>query len=400
LPLLLRQIYDAVNEIAPFRLAYDWDNVGLQVGSPELEVQRLLIALEINPEVIAFAIKHSCEAVLAHHPLIFHPLRTLRSDTPAGNLQVELIRNNIALIAAHTNVDRVLRGTNGALAHRLELQNVKVLEPAAVNEQYKFTVFVPRDYTPKLIDAIHRGGGGRIGRYSHCTFRAPGTGTFVPEEGSNPFLGEAGKFEQANEDRLETVVSAGALKNVLNEVMHAHPYEEVAYDVYPLYDANPRFGLGAVGTLPTRMGLRTLAQKAREACLSEFTAFAGPANKQVKRVAIVTGSAGNTIKAMDTGTADVLVTGELGYHNTQEALSKGLCVITVGHAASEKIFADYFREELLREKEISESKIEILVFDKFAEPYQWVASGPESNGKINAPARQNKKKSIIRTGKR
>lgn len=373
MPVTLSQINAAVYELAPYRLAYEWDNVGLQIGDPAQQVNRLLIALEVNDRVIAHAVENKCEAILTHHPLIFRPIKSLRSDDPTSRLQLALVRANIGLIAAHTNLDRVLRGTNGALAEKLELRDVRVLEPTAVHEQYKFTVFVPRDYTPKIIDAINRGGGGHIGKYSHCTFRAPGTGTYVPEEGANPFLGEEGKFEQAEEDRLETVVKANALKNVLNEVMQAHPYEEVAYDVYPLYDANPVFGLGAVGSLAAKTSLRALAERARAACESNLTTFAGAAGMEVKRVAIITGSASSSARSVTRAVADVLITGELSYHNTLDAVDRGIGVITVGHASSEKIFADFLRRELQSDLTIRESDLEALIYDNFAEPFVYVA---------------------------
>jgi len=385
----------AIDELAPFRLAYDWDNVGLQIGDPGAPVERALIALEMNPEVLARARREGCEAILTHHPLIFQPLKAVRGDTPAGRLQLDLIRAEIGLIAAHTNLDRVLRGTNGALAAKLGLLETKVLEPAVLNEMYKFTVFVPREYTPKLIDAIHRGGGGRIGDYSHCTFRAPGTGTFVPEKGANPFLGKPGEFEQAEEDRLETLVSRRNLKTVLYEVMQAHPYEEVAYDVFPLYDANPAFGLGVSGRLPVKLTLRAVAEKLREACNSNLTCIVGDGSKRVEKVAIITGSAGSSVRTVNPNSTDLLITGELTYHNALEAKERGLAVITLGHAASEKIFAPFVRDELLREDAIKKSGIELLTYEDFPEPFDLVlpngkTQGTESSNQKTSPKRGKK----------
>lgn len=367
--LTLAQIASVVDDIAPFRLAYDWDNVGLQIGDPRQEVDNLLVALEVNEACLDAARKASCQAILAHHPLIFGKQTSVRSDSLSGRLQMELIRAQMGLIVAHTNLDRVQQGTNGALAAKMRLGELKVLEPAALHEYYKFTVFVPRDYTPQVIDAIHRGGGGWIGNYSHCTFRAPGVGTYVPEEGSHPFAGEQGQFEQANEDRLESLVSQRALKSVLREVMLAHPYEEVAYDVFPLYDANPRFGLGVTGVLPEALSLHELATRLSLACATKTVAMVGEPERMMRRVAVVTGAAGGTVDLVRPDVADVFVTGELSYHRAVEAKERGLCVITLGHAASERVFAQFLRGELLTHKDVAESQLAIHAFEDFPEPF-------------------------------
>lgn len=360
----------AVDAFAPYNLAFDWDNVGLQVGNPSSIVERMLVVLEVNEQVIAVARKRECQAILSHHPLIFRPQKSLRTDQGNGRLLMELVKAEIGLIAAHTNLDRVLRGTNGALAELLELRDVLILDPATVDEMYKFTVFVPRDYTPKLIEAIHRGGGGRIGNYSHCTFRAPGHGTFIPMDGAHPFIGKQGEFEQADEDRLEALVPRRALRTVLHEVRQAHPYEEVAFDVFPLHDADPKYGLGAVGNLAAKTSLRLLCSRVREACGAEFASFAGEPGKEVKRVAIVTGSAGSCSSMVTNAVADVLITGELSYHLTQDALQRGIGVIAVGHAASERIFAPHFCRQFEKESAIRDGGLELLAHLDFPEPWQ------------------------------
>lgn len=368
----------AVDRIAPVQLAYEWDNVGLLVGDPSQQVERALIALEANDRVIAHARDLGCQALVVHHPLIFKPAKAIRADVASGRLVMELIRAGLGLIAAHTNLDRVLKGTNGALAALLGLRDLQVLEPASSDQLYKFTVFVPREYTAKIIEAIHRGGGGWIGRYSHCTFRAPGTGTFLPEEGTNPFIGHRGELEQADEDRLETVVARGALRSVLQEVRQAHPYEEVAFDVFPLHDADPKYGLGAVGTLPAKTTLKALTAAAGRACGAEFATFVGDAAKPVKRLAIVTGSAGSSIGSVTPELADAVVTGELNYHTALEAVERGLGVVLVGHAASERIFARPLRDVLLNDPIVAETGLQMDTFEDFPEPFQLVCMDKET----------------------
>ncbi len=368
MPLTLGQLASVIDDLAPFRLAYDWDNVGLQVGDPSATVDHLLVALEVNDDALARARKHRCTAILAHHPLIFQPMRTLRGDDVAGRLVLELAKSGIGLIAAHTNLDRVLHGTNGILAALLGLRDVRILEPHALHDLVKFVVFVPPDHTPKIIEAIHRGGGGTIGNYTRCTFRARGTGTYLPGEGANPFAGETGRFEQAEEDRLEAVVPRNRLQSVVREVVQAHPYEEVAYDVVALHDAQPRHGLGVTGRLAAKSTLAALARRVGEVCSADSLAIIGKPGDDVRRVAIITGSAGSSLRGIRPDDTDVLITGELSYHFATEARDRGLRVILAGHAATEKVFAPAFAATLSNHDRIREAGLSIHPFDIYPEP--------------------------------
>lgn len=373
MPLTVGALAGVVDEIAPFRLAYDWDNVGLLLGNPDRQVSRVLMALEADAGSIASARRLGCEVILSHHPLIFRPLRHLRYDSPQVRLIAELVCADIALIAAHTNLDRVLHGTSGALAARLGLRNVRVFAPAPDQDLFKFTVFVPHDYTPKIIEAIHRGGGGRIGNYTHCTFRSPGTGTYVPGEDAKPFAGSRGQLEEAAEDRLEAVVPRRALGALLREVRQAHPYEEMAYDVYPLANTNPAHGDGALGELPARTTVGRLAAQLHGLCGADATAVVGDTAAPVCTVAIFTGSGGSSLGQIPPETADVIITGELGYHQACEARDRGQAVICLGHAASEKIFASHLRAILAAHPAVRAAQLKLEVYEDFPDPMQVVA---------------------------
>jgi dinuclear metal center YbgI/SA1388 family protein len=369
MPLTLREIASVVDAIAPSRLAYEWDNVGLQIGDPASSVEHLLVALEVDARVLKHAAKRGCKAILAHHPLIFQPQRAVRADDIVGRFEIELIRAGIGLVVAHTNLDRVMRGTNGALAAKMGLHDLRFFEAApAGSDDFKFTVFVPKDHTPRIIEAIHRGGGGWIGNYSHCTFRAAGTGTYTPQQGAKPFQGKAGRLEQADEDRIEALVGRSALKSVLREVLAAHPYEEVAYDVYPLHQIEPRAGLGLIGTLPKPLFFADLAEQLRVSCDAAQVSLISAPKTRVARVAVITGSAGSSLRSFNPDEADALVTGELSYHYALEARERDIPVILLGHAASEKIFARFLRTELLKEKLIARSGLRISAFEEFPEP--------------------------------
>ena len=363
------QVLDAIDAVAPFRTAYEWDNCGLQVGERATKVTGVVIALETNPRVERFAKARGCNLIVVHHPLVLQPVRSVATDTPVGRRLASLVKSDISLIAAHTNIDCSPVGTNAALACRLGcVPPFSVIEPRDAAPEYKLVVFVPDAYTGPLIEAIHRGGGGVIGEYSHCTFRSPGTGTYVPGEKARPFSGERGRLEEAGENRLEAVVPAAALGSVLREARTAHPYEEMAYDVYPLHRAEARYGLGAIATLPQPLTLRQLADEVTRVCRADATLVAGPMSKTVRRIAIITGSPGSSLRLVRTGAADAVVTGEISYHVAMETVERGLGIVAAGHAATEKIFADSLRTALVAQLGLSSSDCKFLIFSDFHDP--------------------------------
>ncbi len=364
----------AVDALAPFRLAYDWDNVGLQIGDPAADVTNVLVALEVDNDAIDAAVRVKAQAIVAHHPLIFRPLKNLREDSISGALIARLVREKIGLIVAHTNLDRVKEGTNGALAAAMDLQETEILEPLPLHDDLKFVVFVPPEHSLSVIDAIHRGGGAMIGNYSHCTFRSTGSGTFIPGEGADPTIGVPGKLEQTPEDRLEAVVPEDCIRAVLEKVRNVHPYETMGYDIIRLFDAEPSFGLGLIGRLPVAMKLEALAQALHKACDADTTSIVGRASTLVRRVAVISGSVGGLLAGLSPQRCDAVVTGELGYHLAAEARDRGLNVVLLGHAASEKIFAPLLACQL-REK-LSASRgggPKVHTHTRYRDPAQTVA---------------------------
>lgn len=366
----VKELVDSVNEFCPFKLAYDWDNVGLQTGNPTMPVNRVLVALEVNHDVINFALENNCNVIISHHPLIFKPLKSLHQSNDTVDLLTKLIKSDIALIAAHTNLDRVKNGTNGALAELIKLRDPELLETVSIDQSYNVVVFVPTDYSPKIIEAIHRGGGAQIGNYSHCTFSAHGTGTYKPGLLAQPFSGTIGKLESASEDRLECVVAGRNVGNVIKEIKQAHPYEEVAYNVFPLHDSDPQYGLGLVGTLPSQISLRQFAELSRSVCEAPFAQFAGDGARKVKKIAIVSGSAGSVALKIDPKIADVILTGELSYHITMDCVARGVGVVALGHAVSERVFAPYFCREFAERLKINNHNIDLVPYCDFPEPWQ------------------------------
>ncbi|MEQ8818771.1 MAG: Nif3-like dinuclear metal center hexameric protein [Sumerlaeia bacterium] len=335
----VKDLMDAIDAIAPFRLAESWDNVGLQFGHPDRPAGRVLVALEATPEVLEEATEVGANTLVLHHPLIFKPPKSFAETDPVADLAARVIRANLNVIAAHTNWDSVADGTNGEIADRLGLENRSFLVPAKREGDYKFVVFTPRDHIAAVIEAAAGAGAGVIGNYSHCTFRTPGTGTYKPLEGADPYAGTVGEMEQADtEERLEIVVPKARLGALIEAVKAAHPYEEVAFDVYPLEaTGEAAHGLGLVGDLPKAMTLMAFTSFCKDAFRIGSVGVVGDLNRELRRVAICSGGGGGLLAEAQASGADVFVTGEMTHHGCAEARVRGLAAILLGHHNSEAI---------------------------------------------------------------
>ncbi|MGI6705292.1 MAG: Nif3-like dinuclear metal center hexameric protein [Clostridia bacterium] len=256
-------ILDVMNRIAPFRLAESWDNVGLILGHKDQVVKRILVSLDITQEVVEEAIVKGVDLILCHHPLVFKPVKALLQHIGPGKMIYSLIQNNIAVLAAHTNLDIANGGVNDVLAQKLKLTDVKPLQRS--KEAYKkIVVFVPKGYEDRVMEGMAEAGAGWIGKYSECTFQVCGTGTFRPGRDTKPFIGHSGELQRVVEIRLETVGQASHIPDIMSAILKNHPYEEPAFDVYPLDYPHGEMGLGRVGFLEQTISLEELARRGRE----------------------------------------------------------------------------------------------------------------------------------------
>lgn len=325
-----------MEQIAPKSLAVPDDRIGLQLGSLRTEVSHVLVALDVTEEVVEEAIQLGAKLIIAHHAIIFRPLKDLQTDTSAGRLYEKLIKHDIAVYISHTNYDVAEGGMNDLMAEALGLQEVKVLEKLHEDRLMKLVVFVPVSHVEQVRSAMLDVGAGWIGDYSHCSFLTQGTGTFKPLEGSNPFIGQHGKMEEVDEVRLETVVPQSIKSRVVRAMLKAHPYEEVAYDLYPLAIEGRQSGLGRVGKLEQAVKLREVAELVKERFDVPHVRVVGPLDREIKKVAVLGGSGSRYVKHALFHGADVLVTGDIDYHTAHDALAAGMCIIDPGHHA-EKI---------------------------------------------------------------
>jgi dinuclear metal center YbgI/SA1388 family protein len=327
------QIAEAVERIAPVSLAEEWDNCGLQVGDPEAQANRVLVALTPLPEVFDEAEENGADFLLFHHPLIFDPLKTIVTSSYPGDLLARAIRNGLAVYAAHTSYDAAPAGVSVALARALGLGGpLRILSSRGALR--KLVVFVPEENVDAVAKALAEADAGAIGDYTECTFRTQGRGTFRGGEGANPYLGEKGRLEEVEEVRVETVVPAHAIQRAVDAATSAHPYEEVALDVYPVEGSPEGCGYGRLGTLPERLTAEELRDHVSESLGFPSRLVADP-GRQIETVAVLGGSGSSFIPEVAVSGAHAYVTGDVDYHDALLAESLGLAVIDAGHAATE-----------------------------------------------------------------
>lgn len=320
----------------PTALAEDWDNVGLQVGDPTAIVERVLICLDPSEAALLSAGAAGAQVLLCHHPLLFRPLRSLTPKDETGRLVWRAVRDGIAIISAHTNLDRGRDGLNDWLASRLGLEQALPLG-AGESDLLKLVVFVPTGYEEPLAQALFAAGAGQVGAYDHCAFRTKGTGSFRPGPGSDPFVGSVGQVERVAEVRLETILTRSLQQRVVERMLKAHPYEEVAYDLIPLANQRRDIGLGRIGRLAIATELGPFAATVRDALGASHVRLVGEPGRVVSKVAVCGGSGASMLAEAIRQGADVLVTGDVKYHEAKQAQSQGIGLIDAGHFHSEQL---------------------------------------------------------------
>jgi dinuclear metal center YbgI/SA1388 family protein len=323
--------------LTPERFGGFEDNVGLQIGDSQKEVKNILVALDVTREVIREAVTRQIDLLIVHHPLLFRPLKTIRVSDSVGKLVYELVQHDIALYVAHTNLDLTKGGVSVALAKALGLQKIDFLRRCN-GLLKKIAVFVPVEYVDRVTEAMARGGAGIIGNYELCSFRTAGTGTFKPMVGATPFLGSAcgiGEFEKAEEIRLEMLAPAWAVNNVIQEMKRVHPYEEVAYDVYPVEQDDVNYGYGAIGSLPEPTTLREYIAVVKETLKVSALRYAGDVSASVQTIAVCGGSGSFLLGDAIQRRADVFITADVRYHTFHDAVGR-IALIDAGHYETEQ----------------------------------------------------------------
>ena len=328
----------AIDAAYPFAHAAAWDSVGLQVGDPRASVTGVLVCLDVTPTTIAEAQQAGANLILAHHPLLFRPLERLTPASAAGRLALATAAAGISVVAAHTNFDAAADGTTAPVMALLGIASAEPLQASAGDGVVKIVVFVPVDSTGAVLRAAFDAGAGAIGEYDECSFRVTGTGTFRPSAQADPALGERERRNDVAEDRVEMIVGRRRSRAAVAAITQAHPYEEVALDVYPLEGIaaeDSTTGLGRVGDLPAPLTLREVAGRLRDGLPSPLLRVAGDPDREVTRVAACGGAGDSLIEAALQANADVYITGDLRHHVTLDAMTQGMALIDAGHFRTE-----------------------------------------------------------------
>lgn len=332
--MIVSDLIKYIEDWAPPGVAWERDNVGLQVGSSTEKLKNVMLCLELTDKVLKQALQKNCNFIFTHHPFIFHPIKNIDSTKDSKSKLIDaLIKNDITVYSAHTNLDFTIDGVSFELAKTLGLKNIQFLQNE-VGNQYKIVVFVPEQNLENVSNAIFNSGGGIIGEYKNCSFRQIGSGTFLGSEKSNPAIGRKEKFETVDEVRLEVLVNSWDLNKVLNAINKIHPYEEPAIDIYQLRNTNVNYGAGAIGDLTSEISFTEFLNYISTSLKISNYKYSGYSKKSIKRVAVCGGSGSELLNVAIANNADAFITADVKYHTFHEAENK-ILLIDAGHYETE-----------------------------------------------------------------
>ncbi len=330
----IKDIMAALDTWAPPELQENYDNSGLQVGDPDAEVRAALVCLDCTEAVVAEAMAKGCDLIISHHPVIFTGLKSLTGRDPVQRTVLAAIKNDIAILSIHTNLDNVMDGVNGEIAERLGLKPLRVIDPKP-GQLNKLVVMVPTDHAEALRNALFAAGAGHVGNYSECSFSTEGTGTFRGGEGTNPFVGSIGERHFELEVRVEVIFPAPARTAILAAMLTHHPYEEVAHYVVPLLNTDPSIGSGLLAEWDQPHVETTFLARLKEVFGLKVVRHSALLGKPVRKVAICGGSGSFLLSKAKALGADAFITGDLKYHQYFDADAR-LLLVDIGHYGSEQ----------------------------------------------------------------
>jgi len=343
----IHEITKTIEETAPLSLQEDYDNAGLLLGNPNDEARAALLCIDVSEETITEAISKKCNLIIAHHPLIFKGLKSITGKNEVERCVQKAIKNNIAIYAAHTNLDNAENGVSARMAEKIGLKNFTILQPQT-GKLAKLATFVPKSHAETLRNAIFEAGGGCIGNYDMCSFNAVGEGSFRAKDGANPFAGSIGNLHFEDEVKIEVTFPIYLKNRILTSIIKSHPYEEPVVDFYALQNVYSKAGSGVVGTLEVDMDEKEFLLHLKKVFGTPVIKHSPFLGRKVRKIALC-GGAGSflTGQAIAAG-ADVFVTGDVKYHDFFQAENR-LVIADVGHFESEQYTKEIFFE-IIRKK--------------------------------------------------
>lgn len=335
----LSQLIESIENIAPLALQESYDNSGLLIGDRLMEVHKALVCVDVTEAIIDEAIKRKFDLILSHHPFIFEPLKHIGIENANERIIRKAIKNDIAIYAAHTSLDNASDGLNGLLCKKLGLVDLEILSPKK-NYLKKLIVFCPHSHANRVREALFSAGAGHIGNYDNCSFNIHGKGTFKALANANPFVGKKLKLHEEDEIRVETVFPAHLENPIISALLSAHPYEEVAYDIYALSNENSNVGSGMIGNLKKEVKAESFIKEIKRIFHLNYVRHSVLGSKKIRKVAICGGAGGFLTKEAIIAGADMFITAECKYHEFINACGR-IVLVDVGHYESEQFSRDW-----------------------------------------------------------
>ncbi len=342
----LKDITNFLETFAPLVLQESYDNAGLITGDINSEIKSILVTLDVTEKVVEEAIQKKAQLIVAHHPIIFSGLKKITGKNYVERTIIKAIKNDIAIYAAHTNLDSVEGGVNRKICEKLGLENCKILQPAG-GQLKKLVTFIPTENADEVRGAVFNAGAGNIGNYDSCGFVAEGMGSFKGNENSNPFVGKKGEIHAEKEVRFETIFPGYLQGKIIDALIKSHPYEEVAYDIYPLENKFDKIGMGMIGALSKPIAETLFLKQLKQTFNTGVIKHTALKGKPVEKIAVCGGSGSFLLNAAIAAGADFFVSGDFKYHQFFDAENK-IVITDIGHFESEQFTKELFYELLTK----------------------------------------------------
>lgn len=344
--LKIKNITNYLEEIAPLRLQESYDNSGLILGYPETETESALVTVDVTEEVVDEAIQKKINLIITHHPIIFSGFKKITGKSYIEKLLLKAIKNDIAIYAAHTNIDSVSGGVNTEICEKLNLKGCKILQPAE-GLLRKLVTFIPEEYAENVREAVFKAGAGSIGNYDYCGYNTTGTGSFCGNENTNPFVGEKQRIHYEKEIRFETIFPVYQQGKIIQALLNSHPYEEIAYDIYQLENKFEKAGMGMIGYFQEEKTENEFLKQLKDTFGTGIIKHTRLKNKPVKQVAVCGGAGYSLLTHAISAKADFFVTSDFKYHQFFDTENK-IVIADIGHYESEQFIKELFYKLLTK----------------------------------------------------
>lgn len=346
--MLVQNIIDMLEEMAPLHYAEDFDNVGLLVGSNTQKITNVLVTLDTLETVVDEAIEKDCNLIVSFHPIVFKGLKKINGTNYVERVIIKAIQHNIAIFAIHTALDNHWQGVNHMICEKLGLTNQQILIPKK-ETICKLSTYVPTTSLKDVRSALFEVGAGAIGNYNNCSFYHEGTGSFKGNEHSNPVIGTPHTFQEEKESQLQITFAAHLRGSVLKTLQKAHPYEEVAYEITTLENNHQKIGMGMIGELSQALPEKDCLQLVKDTFKAKGIRHSAFLNKPIKRIAVLGGSGAFAINQAKRAGADLYLTADIKYHEFYQAENQFI-IADIGHYESEQytknLIVSYLRKKI------------------------------------------------------